>query len=54
MEECLVLIKQEVLDFEEEKMDTEAVEVEETVEITALVGTAVLILCLFSFNFLIF
>ena len=48
----LVVIKQEVLDFEEEKMDTETVEeedrdtetVEETVEITALVRTTVPVL----------
>ena len=52
LEEPLVLIKQEVLDFEEEKMDTETVEeedrdtetVEETVEITALVRTTVPVL----------
>ena len=43
LEEPLVLIKQGVLDWEEEKMDTEAVESVETVEITALVGTDVLI-----------
>ena len=32
-----------MLDWEEEKMDTEAVESVETVEITAMVGTDVLI-----------
>ena len=41
--EPLVQIKQEVLDWEEEKMDSEAVESMEKVEITAMVGADVLI-----------